>query len=81
MSMRYADTPVPPPTENIPALPGVRADFRPTHARTESEGSIRIKREKKRRALGPPGTGCWINKTPIRTFVSVLRRTPPSYES
>jgi len=46
--MRYADISVPLPTENIPALPGVRAGFRPTHARTESDGSVRIKREKQR---------------------------------
>ena len=48
MSMRYADISIPQPTENIPALPGIRPGFRPTHARTESEGSLRIKREKQK---------------------------------
>jgi len=48
MSMRYADISVPQPTENVPALPNIPAGFRPTHAQTESEGSIRIKREKQK---------------------------------
>jgi len=48
MSMRYADISVPQPTENVPALPNFPAGFRPTHGRTESEGSTRIKREKQK---------------------------------
>ena len=46
--MRYADISVPQPTENVPALPNVPAGFRPGHARTESEGSMMIKREKQK---------------------------------
>jgi len=48
MSTRYADISVPQPTENIPALPSIPAGFRPTHARSESQGSLRIKREKQK---------------------------------
>ena len=48
MSTRYADISVPQPTENVPALPSVPAGFRPSHAQMESEGSIRIKREKQK---------------------------------
>ena len=46
MSMRYADISVPQPTENVPALPSVPAGFKPSHSRSESQGSLRIKREK-----------------------------------
>ena len=46
--MRYADISVPQPTENIPALPSIPAGLKPTHARTESQGSMRIKREKQK---------------------------------
>lgn len=48
MSMRYADISVPQPTENVPALPTIPAGFRPTHARSESQGSLQIKREKQK---------------------------------
>ena len=48
MSMRYADISVPQPTENIPALPSIPAGFRPTHTRSESQGSMRIKRERQK---------------------------------
>ncbi|KAF9653216.1 hypothetical protein BDM02DRAFT_3087985 [Thelephora ganbajun] len=48
MSMRYADISVPQPTENIPALPSIPAGFKPTHMRSESQGSLRIKREKQK---------------------------------
>lgn len=44
--MRYADISVPQPTENIPALPSIPAGFKPTHSRSESHGSLKIKREK-----------------------------------
>jgi hypothetical protein len=44
--MRYADISVPQPTENVPALPSIPAGFRPGHSRNESQGSLRIKREK-----------------------------------
>ena len=46
--MRYADISVPQPTENVPALPSFPAGFRPTHARSESQGSLGIKREKQK---------------------------------
>jgi hypothetical protein len=46
MSMRYADISVPQPTENVPALPSIPAGFRATHTRSESQGSLRIKKEK-----------------------------------
>lgn len=46
MSMRYADISVPQPTENIPALPSIPAGFKPGHSRSESQGSLRIQREK-----------------------------------
>ena len=48
MSMRYADISVPQPTENVPALPSVPAGLRPTHGRTDSQGSMRIRREKQK---------------------------------
>jgi len=48
MSMRYAEISVPQPTENVPLLPSIPAGFRPTHGRTESEGSMSIKREKQK---------------------------------
>ena len=48
MSMRHADISVPQPTENVPVLPGIPPGFRPTHGRMESEGSMRIKREKQK---------------------------------
>jgi len=51
MSMRYADISVPQPTENIPALPTIPAGFRPTHVRSESQGSLRIKREKQKEEI------------------------------
>lgn len=46
MSMRYADISVPQPTENIPVLPSIPAGFKSTHSRSDSQGSLRIKREK-----------------------------------
>jgi len=48
MSTRYADISVPQPTENVPALPSVPAGLRSTHERSESQGSLRIKREKQK---------------------------------
>ena len=48
MSMRYAEISVPQPTENVPALPSIPAGFKSSHARAESQGSIRIKREKQK---------------------------------
>ena len=44
--MRYADISVPQPTENVPALPSIPAGFKPVHSRSESQGSLLIKREK-----------------------------------
>ena len=44
--MRYADISVPQPTENVPALPSIPVGFKPTHSHSESQGSLRIKREK-----------------------------------
>jgi len=48
MSTRYADISVPQPTENVPALPSVPVGLRPAHARPESQGNLRIKREKQK---------------------------------
>ena len=72
MSMRYADISVPQPTENVPALPSIPAGFKPGHSRTESQGSLRIKREKQqedaraaenklldKQDFDPDACGCW----------------------
>ena len=80
MSMRYADISVPQPTENVPALPSIPAGFKPTHARTESQGSMRIKREKQKEDARAAENKL-LDKQEFDPDACEYQHTSPGYES
>jgi len=77
--MRYADISVPQPTENIPALPTIPAGFRPTHGRSESQGSLKIKREKQKEDARVAENRL-LDKQDFNPDACEYGRTSPTYE-